>query len=155
MIAARIQRLTLKINSPHSNSLIKSFWTPKSQYSKFVREALKKRWKFGPGSKLTWPPLPSLDSLTGIFFIVHLALIGHEIYFEKNLYFSLTKVVWHLKFFFLSSLYTVTVKWERWKFPSVRPTSPKNGKMFYRFQGIQSIFFNFFEKPVKRLEKVS
>ena len=45
------------------------------------------------------PTLPGLVSLTVIFFIVYLPLIDHEMYFEQNLYFSLTKVVWHLENF--------------------------------------------------------
>ena len=62
-------------------------------------------------------PLPGLDFLTGIFFIVYLALIGHEIYFEQNLYFSLPKVVSHLENLAF--------------FPRTRAI--RNGKMFYVF----------------------
>ena len=52
----------------------------------------KKPVKVGKWSKprLT-PPLQSLDSLTVTFFIVQLALIDHEMYFELNLYFPSQK----------------------------------------------------------------
>ena len=54
------------------------------------------------------PPLPGLDSLTGIYFIVYLALIGYKIYFEQNLYCSFTKVVWHLEnFVFFPYVFTI------------------------------------------------
>ena len=79
------------------------------------------------------PPLPGLDSLTGIFFIVYLALIGHEIDFEQNLYFSLTKVVWHLEnFAFFPYVYTIKQIHiaKEMKILSMRPTYLKIKKIF-------------------------
>ena len=93
------------------------------------------------------PPLPGLDSLTGIFFIVYLALIGHEIDFEQNLYFSLTKVVWHLEnFAFFPYVYTIKQSYiaKEMKILSVRPTCLKIKKnilsVYFVFQGILNIF---------------
>ena len=58
----------------------------------------KKRWKLGFCPNLADPPpLANLGLLNCYFFIGYLGLIDHEMDFEMNLFFSLTKVVWHLE----------------------------------------------------------
>ena len=77
--------------------------------------------------------------------------------FEINLFFFLTKVMKHFKFFsnFFNLAYIITIersyREKKEKTLSVRPTPHKNKKnvlcVYYMFQGILSIF----QKPVKRL----
>ena len=59
----------------------------------------KKTVKVGNLSQPAWPPRPlaNLGILNCYFFIGYLGLIDHEMDFEMNLFFSLTKVVWHLE----------------------------------------------------------
>ena len=61
---------------------------------------IKKLVKVGNSSQPAWPPpapLANLGILNCYFFIGYLGLIDHEMDFEMNLFFSLTKVVWHLE----------------------------------------------------------
>ena len=98
--------------------------------------------KVGNLSQPRWPPpLANLGILNCYFFIGYLGLIDHEMDFEMNLFFSLTKVVWHLEKCLIFLIYG---NWRRWKFLSVRPTPPKNGKMFYVFIMCFRAFWAFF-----------
>ena len=67
---------------------------PTLKLLKLLREALKKNgesWESVPTS-LT-PPPSQLGNPSLLFFIGYLGLIGHEMDFEINIYFSLTEVV--------------------------------------------------------------
>ena len=80
--------------------ILHSFWDFK-WYCAWVREAFnkKKTVKLGEKSKPPGPPPPpNLGTLNCYFFIDYLDFMDHEMDFESNLFFSLTKVVWHLRF---------------------------------------------------------
>ena len=98
--------------------------------------SLKKTVTVGKWSKprLTPPPLPSLDSLTVTFFIVYLSLIDHDMYFEQNLYFSLTSGLTLRKFCVLPHVYTIKQSYimKKMKNLSVKPT-PLKIKIFLVF----------------------
>ena len=90
-------------------------------------------------------PLPfNLGTLNCYFFIAYLGFRDIEKYFESNLLFSFTKVVWHLDYF--GVLYLTFQHQNCQTYPP-----PKNAKnilcVYFVFQIILSIFW----KTVKRL----
>ena len=103
-----------------------------------VREAFnkKKRWKLGfcPNLSDLPPSLAYLGILNCYFFIAYLGSIDHEMDFEINLFFPLTKVSWHLENFCILQYTFFINQIENWQiFLSIRPTHPKNAKMFFVF----------------------
>ena len=73
-----------------------------------LREAFKKNGESWESNSN--PPLANLGILNCYFFIGYLGLIDHEMDFEMNLFFSLTKVVWHLEIFLALPYIWYTVK---------------------------------------------
>ena len=100
------------------------------------KPSIKKRWKLGfcPNLSDLPPSLAYLGILNCYFFIAYLGSIDHEMDFEINLFFPLTKVSWHLENFCILQYTFFINQIENWQiFLSIRPTHPKNAKMFFVF----------------------
>ena len=80
--------------------IVKTFDSQLKSFDSMIREAFKKKKRSNLGKipNLPDPPLPTWEPLT-VFFIAYLGSMDHEMDFESNLFFSLTKVVWHLEKF--------------------------------------------------------